>query len=71
MTKMRPTPAAAPAATAVRGRGPAAAFTPLASDPTWSNFLEPRTSDLSNAFDGDDNRGTHPTTLPPTFGGGK
>ncbi len=67
MTKMRPTPA--PAAAATRSRGPASAFNPSAADPTRSNFLEPRTPMISTDFDGDDRTGTYPTTLPPTFGG--
>lgn len=44
-------------------------FNALAADPTSSDFLTPRTSLISTAFDGDDNAGSHPTVLPPTWSG--
>lgn len=51
------------------GRGLSGGFNNLSSDPTKSDFLVPRTPDISNAFDGDDRVGSHPTVLPPTWGG--
>lgn len=44
-------------------------FNALSADPTRSDFLNPRTSLISNAFDGDDNVGSHPTVLPSVWGG--
>lgn len=45
-------------------------FNALAAvDPTRSDFLTPRTSLISTAFDGDDHQGSHPTVLPPSWGG--
>jgi len=52
-----------------RFRSPSSGFNNLSADPTKSDFLTPRTSDISTAFDGDDRVGSHPSVLPPTWGG--
>lgn len=51
------------------GRGLSSSFNALAADPTSSDFLNPRTSLISNAFDGDDHAGSHPTVLPSPWSG--
>jgi len=53
------------------GRGATGSFNAASADPTRSDFMDPRTSLISTAFDGDDNKGTHPGVLPPTWSNGK